>query len=118
MVVSIPPLALLGNRGPPTVEARDASSSLRSLPITRVFSNSFREFARFYLEGLPIKSYRNGLVRVGEQVVYGARIVFVNSLDLFGSQLAANKRLNTAYVLKESFGQLWDYNREARARKF
>ncbi|WP_245270117.1 transposase [Nitrobacter hamburgensis] len=22
--------------------------------------------------------------------------------------LAANKRLNTAYVLKESFGQLWD----------
>jgi hypothetical protein len=27
--------------------------------------------------------------------------------------LAANKRLNTAYVLKESFGQLWDYNSEA-----
>ena len=32
--------------------------------------------------------------------------------------LAANKRLNTAYVLKESFGQLWDYNRQAWARKF
>ena len=32
--------------------------------------------------------------------------------------LAANKRLNTAYVLKESFGQLWDYNSEAWARKF
>jgi transposase len=32
--------------------------------------------------------------------------------------LAANKRLNTAYVLKESFGQLWDYNREVWARKF
>ena len=32
--------------------------------------------------------------------------------------LAANKRLNTACVLKESFGQLWDYNREAWARKF
>ena len=27
--------------------------------------------------------------------------------------LAANKRLNTAYLLKESFGQLWDYNSEA-----
>ena len=26
--------------------------------------------------------------------------------------LAANKRLNTAYLLKESFGQLWDYERE------
>ena len=32
--------------------------------------------------------------------------------------LAANKRLNTAYVLKEQFGQLWEYRREAWARKF
>jgi transposase len=32
--------------------------------------------------------------------------------------LAANKRLNTAYVLKESFGQLWDYEREGWARRF
>jgi transposase len=32
--------------------------------------------------------------------------------------LAANKRINTAYLLKESFGQLWDYNSEAWARKF
>jgi len=32
--------------------------------------------------------------------------------------LAANKRLNTAYILKESFGQLWSYNSEAWARKF
>jgi transposase len=32
--------------------------------------------------------------------------------------LAANKRLNTAYLLKESFAQLWDYSTEAWARKF
>lgn len=32
--------------------------------------------------------------------------------------LAANKRLNTAYLLKESFDQLWDYNSETWARKF
>ncbi len=32
--------------------------------------------------------------------------------------LAANKRLNTAYLLKESFGQLWDYHREGWARRF
>lgn len=31
---------------------------------------------------------------------------------------AANKRLNTAYLLKESFGQLWSYNREGWARRF
>ena len=32
--------------------------------------------------------------------------------------LKANKRLNTAYLLKESFGQLWDYNHPIWARKF
>ena len=32
--------------------------------------------------------------------------------------LKANKRLNTAYLLKESFDQLWDYNREGWARRF
>lgn len=32
--------------------------------------------------------------------------------------LSANKRLNVAYLLKESFGQLWDYRSEAWARKF
>lgn len=32
--------------------------------------------------------------------------------------LAANKRLNTAYMLKESFGQLWSYKREGWARRF
>jgi len=32
--------------------------------------------------------------------------------------LAANKRLNTAYLLKESFGQLWDYQQEGWARRF
>lgn len=32
--------------------------------------------------------------------------------------LAANKKLHTAYLLKESFGQLWDYNTEGWARRF
>ena len=32
--------------------------------------------------------------------------------------LAANRRLNTAYVLKEAFGQLWDYGREGWAQRF
>ena len=45
------------------------------------------------------------------------------NLSLEGRQslkllLAANKRLNTAYLLKESFGQLWDYQREGWARRF
>ena len=45
------------------------------------------------------------------------------NLSLEGRQslkllLAANKRLNTAYLLKESFGQLWAYQREGWARRF
>ena len=32
--------------------------------------------------------------------------------------LKANKRLNTAYMLKETFGQLWDYQTEGWARRF
>jgi transposase len=32
--------------------------------------------------------------------------------------LTANKRLNTAYLLKETFGQLWAYRREGWARRF
>ncbi len=45
------------------------------------------------------------------------------NLDLDGRKalkalLAANKRLNIAYLLKESFGQLWSYEREGWARRF
>ena len=32
--------------------------------------------------------------------------------------LGANKRLNTAYLLKEAFGQLWEYQTEGWARRF
>jgi transposase len=32
--------------------------------------------------------------------------------------LAANQRLSKAYLLKETFGQLWSYDREGWARKF
>jgi len=32
--------------------------------------------------------------------------------------LKANKRLNTAYLLQEAFGQLWDYQTEGWARRF
>ena len=45
------------------------------------------------------------------------------NLTLDGSKalkklLAANNRLNRAYLLKESFGQLWDYDTEGWARRF
>ena len=45
------------------------------------------------------------------------------NLSLQGRQalkalLSANKRLNTGYLLKESFGQLWSYESEGWARRF
>lgn len=45
------------------------------------------------------------------------------NLDLDGKRslsllLKANRRLNTAYLLKESFSQLWDYQSDTWARKF
>jgi len=45
------------------------------------------------------------------------------NLSLEGRQalktlLGVNKRLNTAYLLKESFGQLWNYEREGWAIRF
>jgi transposase len=45
------------------------------------------------------------------------------NLTLEGKQslkllLAANRRLHKAHLLKESFGQLWDYQREGWARRF
>jgi transposase len=42
----------------------------------------------------------------------------MNGKEALDRLLSANKRLNTAYILKESFGQLWDYRSEAWARKF
>jgi hypothetical protein len=47
----------------------------------------------------------------------------VGKLSLEGKQalkilLAANKRLNTAHLLKEPFGQLWSYERGGWARRF
>jgi transposase len=51
------------------------------------------------------------------------RLSHRQSLSLDGRRalrqlLNANKRLHTAYLLKESFGQLWDYKKEGWARRF
>jgi transposase len=58
-----------------------------------------------------IKGQKHALLSHPENLTGDAR----KNLKLL---LAANKRLNTAYLLKESFAQLWDYTREPWARKF
>ncbi len=60
------------------------------------------------------------------QFIKGQRYTLLShraNLDIEGRRalmllLKANKRLHKAYLLKESFGQLWDYNNPIWARKF
>lgn len=61
---------------------------------------------RSYIKGqkYTLLSRRENLTREGRQALK--------------TLLAANKRLHTAYLLKESFEQLWDYEREGWARRF
>jgi transposase len=73
------------------------------------------------------KSEYARLASGGRRYIKGQKYTFLLSrrenLTLDGKKalktlLTANKRLNAAYLLKESFGQLWDYEREAWARRF
>jgi transposase len=61
---------------------------------------------RRYIKGqkYTLLSRRENLTREGRQALK--------------TLLRANKRLNTAYLLKESFGQLWSYQHEGFARRF
>jgi transposase len=72
------------------------------------------------------KSEYARLTGKGRQFIKGQKYTLLSNranLTLDGRRslaklLQANKRLNSAYVLKESFGQLWDYKSEAWARRF
>jgi transposase len=46
------------------------------------------------------------------------RLPPIGAAYTLGAAVPSNKRLNTAFVLKEAFGQLWDYRRKGWARHF
>ena len=70
--------------------------------------------------------YQRLTSRAGRKYIKGQKYVLLSHRENLSPEhrqrlktlLAANKRLNTAYVLKEQFGQLWSYRREPWARKF
>jgi len=71
-----------------------------------------REYAR--LSGKKrefIKGQKYALLSRRENLTLDGRVALKKLLK-------ANKRLNTAYLLKESFGQLWEYPKEGWARRF
>jgi transposase len=49
---------------------------------------------------------------------HGSKFFAKHTVHPVNGYLAANQRLNIAYLLKESFGQLWNYQSEAWARRF
>jgi len=72
------------------------------------------------------KSEYARLTGKGRAFIKGQKYVLLSHRENLGAEarrnlkrlLAANKRLNTAYILRESFDQLWSYRSEAWARKF
>ena len=79
----------------------DALDAVRKAEYSRLSGRG-----RSYIKGqkYTLLSHRENLTLKGRQVLKAL--------------LAANKRLNTAYLLRESFGQLWDYESEGWARRF
>ena len=66
------------------------------------------------LNGLKIG---NSLVRFTEDVAAHENLTLAGRRGL-QKLLQINHRLNVAYLLKESFGQLWNYQSEVWARRF
>jgi transposase len=120
---------------------RSAGIKLAVMDMWKPFRNSLRTNARqaeiVYDKFHVIKHLSSALdnvrrleyKRVAEKdkrFIKGQRYTLLShkaNLDTDGRQalrllLKANKRLNKAYLLKESFGQLWDYNNPTWARKF
>ena len=78
------------------------------------------------LDAVRKSEYARVSEKTGRSFIKGQKYNLLSrweNLDLKGRQalrklLKANKRLNTAYLLKESFTQMWDYNKAGWARRF
>ena len=77
------------------------------------------------LDDIRKKEYSR-LVGEGRKYVKGQKFILLSNWENLNSDgknflkkvLKANKRLNMACLLRESFGQLWSYQTEGWARKF
>ena len=122
-------------------EKKSARIELAAMDMWKAFRNSLRKnalkariiFDKFHimrhlskaLDEVRRREYKrlNGKDR---RYIKGQRYTLLSrreNLSLDGRHalkklLQANRRLNTAYLLKESFGQLWDYRTERGARAF
>jgi transposase len=103
------------------------NSLARNAPHARVIFDKFHIMRHLSdaLDEVRRSEYRR-LSGSDRSFIKGQRYTLLShreNLTLEGRQslsklLNANKRLNKAYLLKESFGQLWDYRTESWARAF
>jgi len=103
------------------------SSLKRHAPQARVIFDKFHIIRHLgdALDEVRRREYRR-LAAKDRAFIKGQRYTLLShreNLSLDGRRslaklLKANKRLNTAYLLKESFGQLWDYQTESGACAF
>jgi len=103
------------------------ASLRRHAPQTRAIFDTFHIMRHLggALDEVRRREYRR-LAAKDRAFIKGQRYTLLSyreNLSLDGRRsltklLKANKRLNTAYLLKESFGQRWDYQTESGARAF
>jgi transposase len=103
------------------------TSLMRHAPQARVIFDKFHIVRHLgeALDAVRRREYRR-LAAKDRAFIKGQRYTLLSHrehLSLDGRRslaklLKANKRLNTAYLLKESFGQLWGYQTEGGARAF
>ena len=103
------------------------NSTVKNAPQAAILYDKFHVMRKLgeAMDEVRRSEYKN-LPEEERGYIKGNRYILLShqqNLDLKGRKrlkalLMANKRLNTAYVLKESFGQLWDYQYPACAQKF
>lgn len=103
------------------------NSAKRNVPDIRIVYDKFHIMRHLgeALDAVRRSEYKR-LAEKDRSFIKGQRYTLLSNrenLDLNGRRalaklFKANARLNRAYLLKESFGQLWDYQSEAWARRF
>jgi transposase len=103
------------------------NATLKHVPAVSILFDKFHVLRHLgeALDEVRKREYAR-LTGQGRQFIKGQKYTLLSNhanLTLDGRRslaklLQANQRLNIAYLLKESFGQLWDYQSEAWARRF
>jgi transposase len=103
------------------------NSTLRHAPQARIVYDKFHVLSHLGKALDEVRRSEYHRVQGKErQFIKGQRYTLLShraNLDLQGRRalkilLEANKRIHKAYLLKETFGQLWDYKNETWCRKF